>query len=193
MRKLLMLAAMALAAMALAGVSATTAAADVPFEVLDPNWGGEPCGEVSESAGVVEGGCLVEDFDGRFDLYSGTTPINYYNTRFDLVVDADGTGYAVEPVIYGQGPGLVRVACYDGPNSDPWPVQIRALGGGEFEIDMTMCITTWSGGSNSYRAVTLEVSQASSQIHLTQTEDDLYIRNGHWATYNDFFWIETEE
>lgn len=201
MRKLLMLAVTALAALALAGVSATAASA-VPFEVYDSG-SFERCddvfGGVSESGGVVQGGCLVDDFGGRFDVYVGTTPVNYYDAGFDLVLGTDGAGYAVNAAIYSQGWGFVRQTCTHPVSGqpEPWPVQVSALGGGVFQAEMTMCITDPNyPTSGTYQTVTLDIAESGyedGRTELVQAEDASNIRNSHWSSDNTFELVEIEE
>jgi hypothetical protein len=195
MRKLLMLAVMALAAMAFVGASATSAAADVPFEVRDHG-----TGELCEEMSGPYGGCVVEGFDGSFDIYGGypTGFVNYFDTTFDLAVGPDGSGYALnQAIVSGPGSMAIRVPCDNaGGVTLPWPVEVRALGGGEFEADLRICIRSAAGspGSGSSSTITLDVAHfgVDGWTELDQPPSTEYLRNGYWNSANTVDLVEVE-
>jgi ABC-type sugar transport system substrate-binding protein len=197
MRKLLMLAAVALAAMAFAGVSATSASADAPFKFF--THGLEAfCPEVSLQDGEVSGGCLTEDFEGTVQLGVFNpywTPVGNYAVTFDLVVDSDGDGYAVNPTVNAIGGAYPRKAGDEADGSPlPWAVNSRSPDWFELELDVTVGITVASnppGGSCSQQQIATAATQigGGSSTELDQLGASANLQFGHWESPDDM-WID---
>jgi hypothetical protein len=195
MRKLTMLAVSALAALAFAGLTATTATASDPFTLYTHE--AEPCPAVSLNDGEVTGGCLTEDFDGSFDLGAFIPNwylIGRYDSTFDLVVDANGTGYAANPTVEVTTPSLAREAC-DEPDGTvlPWPVQARAVGS-QFELDITLGVRSAGsgpGGACTQQQITVQMTgrQSGWQAELDQGTQSANVANANWIAPSLGMWV----
>ena len=189
MRKSSMLTAMVLAVVAFASMSAT-AAADEPFEIRDA-WD-ERCPAVTENDNEVSGGCLIEDFEGELQLHHLGSTIGDYPVDFDLVLDGDGQGYAVDPMV-GQSNGFQRKACDEADGTPkPWAVQVRQPAWGDIEIDIVVgmtIITNPPGSSCTQQQITVEMDPYYGTT-LTQIGSSTNIRNAWWHTDNNFYYAE---
>jgi hypothetical protein len=186
------------AALSIAAIAAPAASADVPFEVRDSTTS-KLCPAFSFVGEVwTAGGCQVFDFDGDFSLYMGNTQIANYYAQFDLFIGPDGKGAAGNQTMQ-TGPlgGFPRVPCTgiveSGPK--PWPVTVRALGGGDFVADMKICIAVPSTpSSGSWVTFTVDIPQFGDDgmTELDQSVDSQFIRYAHWESDETVDLIETE-
>jgi hypothetical protein len=205
MRKLLMLAVAALAAVVLAGVSASSALA-VSLEARD-HVTSELCEELYVDE-VVEGvpyygelyssgGCVVEGFDGQFNIVYNGAFVNYFDTTFVLVVGPDGTAYAVDQEIESGPYGLVRYPCDSSEGQKfAWPVEFSASGNGDFTADLKICVRGPSGpGIGSWTTVAMDVSHvgADGWTELVQSAPNASISGAYWSSANTVDLIEIEE
>jgi hypothetical protein len=184
MRKLLMLAVTVLAAFAFAGVSATTASA--MFKLYTPDYQGF-CPEVSLAGGEVTGGCLVEDFQGSFDLYMSTQPLQYfvghYVSTFDLVLDENGDGYAVNSTVSSTSSAPPRQACA----GVPWAVNSHASTWFELEMDITLNVGPSGTNSCTQQTITVQAAWPSWEFQpteLDQATPSTNVADGYWYSDN---------
>lgn len=180
------------AVMATMAVSVSTASAD-GWTVYDPI-SGDPCslsGGLAVNGSSVTGGCLVEDFAGGFRV---STPFQNwdYTSTFDMRVDSAGAFYAVSPSVsnlYGAPNGPCRE--YPSGAPLPWPGQIHAVGNGEYQADIDVCLTGTNGYSGTTVTITVDLAEFGVDgTSLVQADDSGVIRYAEWDSPNTFQIIE---
>jgi hypothetical protein len=186
MRKSMMLTAMAMAAIAFGGMTATAMAGEGVY-VEDSNY--QPCPEVQMSEGEVTGGCVTEDYEGSFELGAfmpNWTLIGTYGSTFDLVLDGNGDGYAVNPEIPWNSGGVARKACDEADGTPlPWAVESRVVGV-QIHMDITVGLkpsTSAPGGFCTQQVITVEVDNiAWDKADLVQVGQSANIKDGYWSS-----------
>jgi hypothetical protein len=195
MRKLLMLVVVALAAMAFAGASASPASAT--FKLFTPDLE-EFCPGVSLDGSEVSGGCRADDFEGGFQIGAflpGWTIMGNYDVGFDLVVDENGDGYAVDQTVSLDGPGLSRKPCDEANGTVlPWAVSSYWQDWFELKVDITVGLrpgTAAPGGACTQQVITVDATDigGGSPTELEQLVQSANIRDGHFESPNDI-WID---
>ena len=191
MRKSSMLTVMALAVVAFASVSAS-AAADIPFEIHTD--AGLPCPAVSESDNEVSGGCVIEDFEGELQLHHLGSALGDYPVDFDLVLDANGQGYAVDPVV-GESSGFQRKACDEADGTPkPWAVQLRGVYFDHVEVDIMVGMTVATnppGTACTQQQITVREGHQFGGTDFTQESPSMNIQNGFWHSDGEIeiYWM----
>lgn len=200
MRKLLMLAVTALAALAFAGVSASTASA--AFMIYDSDAYDTPCPQVSVSGNQVSGGCLIEDFEGTFTLHNfDGSVMGHYESTFDLVVDADGDGFAINPSVDPADQfSPSREACDEVDGTvRPWMVTITSQGPDSWDIGATVISRFRTGASGPGGACSFHwfytdvVASPYEPTEIDQIMDPQNImQDGYWESANTM-WVEVPQ
>lgn len=161
-----------------------------PWVSLEPN-------EETEEIELTPG-CVAEDFEGDFDLgvYNPNwTAIGNYGSTFDLVVDRNGDGYAINPTVDINGAGFPRDACDESDGTVlPWRVKSISPAKGwdppmlEIKIGMRTAISG-PGGSCSWGTVTVELSEVGmyTPTELQQVGASQYFKNAYWFAEGDYY------
>jgi hypothetical protein len=185
MRKLILLVLASLASLAFMA-SAASAAVQVSDPVTE-----ESCAEVVQDEYdpfIVDGGCLVEGFEGGYGVYAQIAPYGDYlignvESYFDLRVGSDGSGFAVNQYT----PSGVYSPCDDADLREfPWPVEVSSVGGGDFQADVTLClrhVNARPGTGMNWRTITVDVTAfgGSGGTSLDQVPaSGQMIQGAHW-------------
>ena len=173
MRKLLLLAGMAIAAMAL---SAPTAAAN-PVEVVD---NGVHCGLVDASGHEATGGCHLQALSLgpiHLEVHSGGMETEGPACEYDFEVrlDENGEGYVQHVVIFPGDPecGTFTRVCNEAEahagGNGPWETHIEETGAGQETATVEFCMVL-PGGLRCEGPVSIAVTQIK-ELYLAEFTD----------------------
>jgi hypothetical protein len=167
-RKLVLLAVMALAAMALAAPSAS--ALEITNEA-----GGAHCAAVTLNGSDVDGGCLTHatsngTIELRKHVFGVESTITTCDNEFTGRVNEDASGYIFEQVL--SGAGCTRQACVVSGEGTPWAANgTETLGSNPTSGTLTtnFCVEPVGGGSDETCEIDVPFAQNAGAGNHTQS------------------------
>ena len=195
-RKLLLLAAVAIAAMAL---SASTAAAINPVEVVD---NGVHCEPIDASGHEATGGCHLQALSlGPIHLEVHSAGIETTGPAcendFEVLLDEYGEGYVQHFVIFpgdpecGTGVRACREVEAHGTSNGPWRVHIEEAGPGLENAIVTVCVVL-PGGLRCEGPVNVAVSHDAEQYFAEVTDQGIPCAPGVRAEFTGHYILVNE-